>query len=357
MSWPWLPGCLVSFKKVKNEMMEGMMAIPYADPNDLTNLRGGFQKLLSSALCYDEPEGTEIFRNGVKKVEQESCITGVSEEVKNFCRDSNNVGSNSEDGVSDTTTQDEQNTAGAASMAAPHSLETTCAEGEGEGGTRRKRKRLKILKNSEEVESQRMTHIEVERNRRKQMNEYLSVLRSLIPDSYVQRGDQASIIGGAIDLVKELEQVLQSLQLQKLKTDSQGRIPDNCLITTPQSSARSNSKYVLDNCIRELRAENKSAIADIEVTLIETHASIKILSKKKPGQIFNIITALESLHMSTLHLNITTIDHTVMFSFNIKVEEDCRLTSANEIATALQQILRIVHSDAIPAMPISCGSA
>lgn len=52
---------------------------------------------------------------------------------------------------------------------------------------RRKRRRTKINKNKEEVENQRMTHIVVERNRRKQMNDYLAVLRSLMPASYVQR--------------------------------------------------------------------------------------------------------------------------------------------------------------------------
>lgn len=59
--------------------------------------------------------------------------------------------------------------------------ETTPAAG------RRKRRRAKSCKNKEEVENQRMTHIAVERNRRKQMNEYLAVLRSLMPPSYVQR--------------------------------------------------------------------------------------------------------------------------------------------------------------------------
>ena len=53
--------------------------------------------------------------------------------------------------------------------------------------TRPKRRRAKGRKNKEEIENQRMTHIAVERNRRKQMNEYLSVLRSLMPDSYIQR--------------------------------------------------------------------------------------------------------------------------------------------------------------------------
>ena len=53
--------------------------------------------------------------------------------------------------------------------------------------SRRKRRRTKSAKNKEEIENQRMTHIAVERNRRKQMNEYLAVLRSLMPSSYVQR--------------------------------------------------------------------------------------------------------------------------------------------------------------------------
>lgn len=49
------------------------------------------------------------------------------------------------------------------------------------------RRRTSVKKNKEEINNQRMTHIAVERNRRKMMNEYLSVLRSLMPDSYVQR--------------------------------------------------------------------------------------------------------------------------------------------------------------------------
>lgn len=52
---------------------------------------------------------------------------------------------------------------------------------------RRKRKRTRPAKNKEEVESQRMTHIAVERNRRRQMNDHLNVLRSLMPTSYIQR--------------------------------------------------------------------------------------------------------------------------------------------------------------------------
>lgn len=57
----------------------------------------------------------------------------------------------------------------------------------GVGISKKKRRRLKRCKNKEEAESQRMTHIAVERNRRRQMNDYLSVLRSIMPASYVHK--------------------------------------------------------------------------------------------------------------------------------------------------------------------------
>lgn len=60
-------------------------------------------------------------------------------------------------------------------------------ENNNNNGNKSKRKRPRTIKTTEEVESQRMTHIAVERNRRKQMNEHLRVLRSLMPGSYVQR--------------------------------------------------------------------------------------------------------------------------------------------------------------------------
>jgi len=335
------------------EIMEEMIEIPHLNDNlgqNIPWLHGGLfrKRLTSSPLQYSEPASKQgnirpnlenYFTRLVQGLEPvESCVTALSELESRGSIDTllavHSRSDTAEDGVSDTTQEDQQN---AISLAVPAA----------EAGKGRKRKRLKVFKNSEEVQSQRMTHIEVERNRRKQMNAHLDVLRSLIPQSYIQRGDQASIIGGAIDLVKELEQVLQSLQFQKIKRENADRTdPKNCLSFLPphQYSARCNSKCVVDTSSSQLRAaEDNSSIADIEVTLIETHGSLKILSKKRHGQLLKIITALEGFHMAILHLNITTMEEAVLFSFNVKVEDQCPLTSANDIATSLHQILRIVH--------------
>lgn len=52
---------------------------------------------------------------------------------------------------------------------------------------KRKRRKTKPSKDIEEIENQRINHIAVERNRRRQMNEHISSLRSLLPPSYIQR--------------------------------------------------------------------------------------------------------------------------------------------------------------------------
>ncbi|CAA7045671.1 unnamed protein product [Microthlaspi erraticum] len=223
-----------------------------------------------------------------------------------------------------------------------------------------KRKRARTSKTSEEVESQRMTHIAVERNRRKQMNEHLRVLRSLMPGSYVQRGDQASIIGGAIEFVRELEQLLQCLESQKrrriLGETGSRQVGDMTTTTTSSSSpitSVTNPLIITGNVtdlesggggFREETAENKSCLADVEVKLLGFDAMIKILSRRRPGQLIKTIAALEDLHLSILHTNITTMEQTVLYSFNVKITSETRFT-AEDIASSIQQIFSFIHAN------------
>ncbi|XP_042017745.1 transcription factor FAMA-like isoform X2 [Salvia splendens] len=218
---------------------------------------------------------------------------------------------------------------------------------QGEGKSKRKRPRTS--KTVEEVESQRMTHIAVERNRRKQMNEHLRVLRSLMPSSYVQRGDQASIIGGAIEFVRELEQLLQCLESQKRRRlYGDGARPAGDPSTAvqqqqpPQMLAIPNDEETVG--LREETAESKSFLADVEVKLLGFDALIKILSRRRHGQLIQTIAALEDLQLTILHTNITTIEQTVLYSFNIKINGEARFT-AEDLANSVQQIFSFIHAN------------
>ncbi|GMH09211.1 hypothetical protein Nepgr_011051 [Nepenthes gracilis] len=224
-------------------------------------------------------------------------------------------------------------------------------------GRKKRRRRPRVCKNKEEAETQRMTHIVVERNRRKQMNEHLAVLRSLMPESYARRGDQASIVGGAIEYVRELEHLLQSLEAQKLLLLQQGgdRVSTDTGSSSTKASAPPFSEFF--TCPQYTRSQmsgipskyssrSKDSTADIEVTLIETHANLRILSRRSQWQLSKFVAGFQTVNLTILHLNVTTIDPLVLYSISAKVEEGCQLTSADEIAEAVHHMLRIIEEEA-----------
>jgi hypothetical protein len=163
------------------------------------------------------------------------------------------------------------------------------------------------------------------------------------------QGDQASIIGGAIEFIRELEQLIQFLESQKRRrlyggsgdaprpvvdapTSIQQHQPQSPPFIPPATlpfptasggSAVDGAAKILDldvgGGLREEVAENKSVLADIEVRALGPDAMIKILSRRRPGQLIRTIAALEDMQMSILHTNITTIEQTVLYSFNVKV--------------------------------------
>ncbi|KAF8714291.1 hypothetical protein HU200_027750 [Digitaria exilis] len=208
-----------------------------------------------------------------------------------------------------------------------------------------------------------MSHIAVERNRRRQMNENLKVLRSLTPALYIKRGDQASIIGGAIDFIRELQQVLESLEARK-KRRSTGSGGHGCFSPSPTPSPRSHlvfsasggsssagssitpSPPVANNnkasssallAVKELAACCNSPVADVEARISGANVLLRTLSRRAPGQAARVVAVLEALHLEVLHLNISTMEDTVLHSFVLKIGLECQL-SVEDLAYEVQQI-------------------
>ncbi|KAK1307462.1 Transcription factor bHLH94 [Acorus calamus] len=225
----------------------------------------------------------------------------------------------------------------------------------GAQGRRKRRRRPRACKDAAEAETQRMTHIAVERNRRRQMNDHLAVLRSLMPGSYVQKGDQASIVGGAIDFVKGLEQHLQSLEAQKRALQASLTNNNGDSFDPPFGGFFTYPQYVWCHVPPERLASEEephhhreaAAVADIEATLIEGHANLRILVRRRPRQLVRLVVGLQNVGLTVLHVNVTTLAQVVLYSFSAKVEEGCNLTSVEDIATAVHHMLTVIEEDAL----------
>ncbi|GMH19621.1 hypothetical protein Nepgr_021462 [Nepenthes gracilis] len=227
-----------------------------------------------------------------------------------------------------------------------------------------KTKRPRLVASVQEVKNsnpadghQRMSHITLERNRRKQMNDHLSVLRCLVPCFYVKRGDQASIIGGVVDYINELQQILQSLEAKKQrKVYSEILSPRASPVVSPRkppltprtpqqrspygrrmqqgagylspamanpavelSPSSSSSSSSIDKAKNDLVAKSKSPVAEVEVKFCAPNVLLKTVSPKIPGQVIKIISAIEDLSLRVLHVNISSVDETMLHCFTIEV--------------------------------------
>ncbi|CAN0902919.1 Transcription factor SPEECHLESS [Linum grandiflorum] len=211
----------------------------------------------------------------------------------------------------------------------------------------------------------RVSHTTVERNRRKQMNGHLSLLRSLMPSFYVKRGDQASIIGGVVEYIKELQQVLQSLEAKKQRKAYTEVLLSPRLIPSPRpihlppispptpqtpntpfkhqqqqqqhhhhhqmftvlTAATSNNYSSVEpspttsssSSSNNIIPKSRSSVADVEVKFSGANLVVKTVSYKIPGQVVKIISALEDMCLEILHVSINGVDDTMHNSFTIKV--------------------------------------
>lgn len=150
------------------------------------------------------------------------------------------------------------------------------------------------------------------------------------------QGDQASIVGGAIDFVKELEQHLQSLEVQKRALQQKKKAAKDLSIEKRNADAGesvhqqppfaqffSYPQYTWCHSPSEYPPQVpdtlSATVADIEVTVIETHANLRILTPRRPQQLLKMVAGLQALSLSILHLNVTTLDSMVLYSMSVKV--------------------------------------
>ncbi|CAA7015944.1 unnamed protein product [Microthlaspi erraticum] len=195
-----------------------------------------------------------------------------------------------------------------------------------------------------------MSHIAVERNRRRQMNEHLKSLRSLTPCFYIKRGDQASIIGGVIEFIKELQQLVEVLESKKRRktlnrpsfpydqqtlepsalaaavaTDATARVPFSCIENVMTTST-----------FKEVGATCNSPHANVEAKISGSNVVLRVVCRRIEGQLVRIISVLEKLSFQVLHLNISSMEETVLFFFVVKIGLECHL-SLEELTLEVQK--------------------
>ncbi|KAG9156386.1 hypothetical protein Leryth_009245 [Lithospermum erythrorhizon] len=189
-----------------------------------------------------------------------------------------------------------------------------------------------------------------ERKRRKKLNERLYTLRALVPK--ISKLDRASILGDAIDYVKELEQQAKELQdeLEEQSDDegqngnlhqngiSQGKVPNGCHNGLPTYGVGESSKQNQESENSNDKVQQMEP--QVEVAQLDGNEFfVKVFCEHKAGGFVRLLEALNSLGFEVTNVNATR--HTCLVSNIFKVEKkDSEAVQADIVRDSLLELTR-----------------
>ncbi|KAF9626760.1 hypothetical protein IFM89_039040 [Coptis chinensis] len=172
-------------------------------------------------------------------------------------------------------------------------------------------------------------HFATERQRREQLNDKYKSLRLLVP--HPSKSDRASVVGDAIEYIKELLRTVEELKMlvdkkrygrerKKLKTedDAAGDMESSSIkpISTLADREQSNGAK------RTTWLQRKSKDTEVDVRIIDDEVTIKLIQRKKINCLLSVSKILDELQLDLLHVSGGIIGDFYSFLFNSKIYEN-----------------------------------
>ncbi|MCO5614215.1 hypothetical protein L7F22_068495 [Adiantum nelumboides] len=175
-----------------------------------------------------------------------------------------------------------------------------------------------------------------ERRRRHRLNEKLYSLRALVPN--ISKMDKASIVGDAIDYVRELQKQVEDMEVDIVKLEAQKK---DTAKGSPQQQEHNGIHH--RGASRRIKEPPKPIhqILELDVTQMEEKVfQFRIHCKKTPGIVLQLARALEALDIHIVNGSLTSINDHILNVLVIEIAGATLMGSEDLRARTLATISR-----------------
>ncbi|XP_038982750.1 transcription factor GLABRA 3-like isoform X2 [Phoenix dactylifera] len=176
------------------------------------------------------------------------------------------------------------------------------------------------------------SHVLSERRRREKLNEKFLVLRSLVP--FVSKVDKASILGGTIEYLKELERRVEELEScrelgkpeprgRRMHPDIAERTSDNYgnkkIANGMQSCANKRKACDIDEtAVEHCGVLSKDGPVNVIVTVMEKEVLLELQCQWRECLLLEVVDAIRNLHLDPLSVQSSTGDNNLAVTIKAK---------------------------------------
>ncbi|XP_010475345.1 PREDICTED: transcription factor bHLH89-like [Camelina sativa] len=188
-----------------------------------------------------------------------------------------------------------------------------------------------------------------ERERRVHFKDRFGDLKKLIPNP--TKSDRASIVGEAIDYIKELLRTIDEFKLlvEKKRIKQRNREGDDVVdenFKAQSEVVEQSSINKKNNALRCSWLKRKSKFTEVDVRIIDDEVTIKIVQKKKINSLLFVSKVIDQLQLDLHHVAGAQIGEHHSFLFNTKICEGSSVY-ASAIADRVMEVLEKQYMEAL----------
>lgn len=178
-------------------------------------------------------------------------------------------------------------------------------------------------------------HVIAERNRREKINQLYIALSALLPN--LKKADKASILGGATNYVKQLQERLKILEENVAKKTMESTI---CVKKTQIIYTDDQDSSISDNLSSHCQAKH-SSLPEIEARVSERDVLIRIHCEKNKRFLLNIVLdEVQKLNLNVVSSNVMPFGRTTLYiTIAAQMEEKFSSVTTKDLVKSLRLAL------------------